>query len=288
MGRVIVETDPPALVSEVTGRSLGFSGGYVGGALGQRSLCTSPCFVDLPVGPHELRFTSNNDQVVSMSRTLNVTSETTVLRTNLGLRSESEEHQNSTLTVFLAGLGGMTVGGAIAGATVNSSEAYGFAFGAIIGGAGLIATIVSAVMFHSEDTLEPESSTEWALSGPTPAPVAEVKATAPTTTTAPKPSPKPVGPTQAVAASKAVPAPKSTSLALKLEVIESDGLRLSRAPSALSQLQVGDLLLSIDGALIAGLDELERAQAKLHPGDKVSLVVLRKGKPVEIAAVLPR
>ena len=60
-------------------------------------------------------------------------------------------------------------------------------------------------------------------------------------------------------------------------------LRMDRAiPRADGQLRPGDVLLEVDGALVAGEAELERLLARRRPGDVARLRVRRHGEMMDL------
>jgi len=164
---VIIETADgrPSTVHLIAGATLvAFSNG-IGGAIHITRLCVTPCFVDLPYGQHELRFTVDDDSGGAGAAYVNVSDRTSVLRVNLGQQTRARGVALFGGTLELLGGVGAVVGG-IGWAISDGDDDASMNTTTLV---SLAAIAVGAALWQLDRPIEqPASSLQWDLDAPTP------------------------------------------------------------------------------------------------------------------------
>lgn len=172
--RVVIDTDQQAKVVEITGATTAMAGGYRATIVGTRSLCTTPCVIDLSYGTHSILLRSVTDETRQSEAELVVSTKPKVFRHTLG------EHKAGgalrTVGGSLVGLGVLTAltgavlwGVAAASNSASNSSAPRSSLegtGQMITGIGIGAMALGIpFMLIDRPTERPGATTEWTSPG---------------------------------------------------------------------------------------------------------------------------
>lgn len=265
MGRLVIETERPTEVIEVELRST-FSN-Y------RKTLCVTPCFVDLALGPHELRFIEVGKPEQTSVLPVNVTAGTTLLRYNVGTYDDKSPRRLGGGTI--ATLGGLAFGaGLVLLACDNECAVDGPDSSSLLTVISVLGGVAGAlgglILYESGDVVQPGGAAFRQLSGGAAPP------------TPPYPSPAP----QATPQTTTQPTPQPTRR-FDLDILDSDGIRVVRAGPSLPLLAKGDVVLRIAGREIRTPADLQTALEAAAPGSVVPVTVRRAGAEQTLSLVVP-
>lgn len=209
MGRVIIDsTRAAAQVDEVTALNVGFedhkvTDGYRA-SLETRTLCNqTPCAVDLPYGPHILRYTTLGGEAATSITTVRVEDKPIGFRHTMG-------HYTTHPTMQAVGGAALTTGIVLVAVSIpllvlgslslddvlpdsKDTQSTFSTIGTVMISSGLVLSAVGIILkVAGRDEIQRGTSTQWQLGpavNPPPSPAPVVAPPAPTTTPLPPPSP---------------------------------------------------------------------------------------------------
>jgi hypothetical protein len=261
MGRLVIETERPTEVIEVEGRST-FSN-Y------RRTLCVTPCFVDLALGPHELRFSEQGAPEKTSVFAVNVTAGTTLLRYNVGSYADKSSRRLIGGTLLGLGATALGVGSGVLVCDFRCVTDSGMtlaATGAVIG--GLAAAVGAYLLVGSGDVDQPGQGTLRPVQN---------KETVSTPLVDPQATPAP----------QALNARTAPTRRFDLDILESDGVRVIRVGPSFGLLAKGDVVLRVGNKPIATAADLQAALEASAPGSVVPVTLRRGGAEQTVTIVVP-